>query len=337
APTPAATPSPTPLPFAKLRVFVAAEGPYHGGTGAVWVLEAPAGGEFAVVARIPQGGWPHNVSVSPDGKWVAVANRSSDQVSVIDPVALREVARVRVGRQPHGILWHPDSSLIYAANERDTGISRIEAGSWRALAPLAVGVPQHALAIRAERANELYFTVTNSREVDHLRVYDLAAGRITRIKVNDVHDVFYTPDGSELWSSSSGFLERPSDRVVIYDPESKRVKEELRFEGRYPFHTMTVNRDGMYFLADRSLMVLSSHTGPSGPSLMWLDWRARRIVGDTPLGRHVFHTTYDPVGDRVLATSNVDGMVNVIDVRTRQVVQKVAVPKPHGIVAVGIR
>jgi len=35
-------------------------------------------------------------------------------------------------------------------------------------------------------------------------------------------------------------------------------------------------------------------------------------------------------------TSNVDGMVNVIDRQTRKVVQKIAVPKAHGIVSVGL-
>jgi beta-xylosidase len=37
-----------------------------------------------------------------------------------------------------------------------------------------------------------------------------------------------------------------------------------------------------------------------------------------------------------LTTTNVDGMVNIIDVKTRAVVQKVPVPKAHGIGAVPI-
>ena len=37
-----------------------------------------------------------------------------------------------------------------------------------------------------------------------------------------------------------------------------------------------------------------------------------------------------------LDETNVDGMVNVIDVNTKQVVQKIPVPSCHGIVSVGI-
>jgi YVTN family beta-propeller protein len=90
----------------------------------------------------------------------------------------------------------------------------------------------------------------------------------------------------------------------------------------------------MYVMPDQSLMVLSDH---KGPSLLWLDYKSRKIVAETKgIGSQPFHTTYDPLGDRLLLTTNVDGMVNVIDVSTKQVIQKVPVPTCHGIAAVGI-
>lgn len=143
----------------------------------------------------------------------------------------------------------------------------------------------------------------------------------------------YVPDASELWSAPSGFLDKPSDRLVIYDP-AKRVKEEIRLAGRYPFHTMKQNRDGMFFPPDPALMILSDH---AGPSLLYVDWRRRAVAGETKVGPRPFHTTYDPLGDRLLVTSNRDGMVRVIDRASRTVVQQVAVPKAHGIVAIGMR
>ena len=85
---------------------------------------------------------------------------------------------------------------------------------------------------------------------------------------------------------------------------------------------------------DKAIMVLSDH---KGPSLLWIDYKARKIVAETKgLGAQPFHTTYDPLGERILLTTNVDGMVNVIDVNTKQVVQKIPVPTCHGIAAVGI-
>lgn len=329
-PTPSPTAQPTAAPrlYAKLRVFVASEN-----TDQVWVLEGAPDAQFALVGKIPVGRMPHQLSVSPDGKFVAVNNRMANTTSIIDPVAMKEIVRLSVGKQPHGILWSADAKTLFVAHERDNYISRFDAGTWKSLPPLMVGVPQHVLAMNKARPNELWFTVTNSSENDHLRSYDLDTKQIARVKVNDVHDAYFTPDGSELWSSSSGFLDKPSDRMIIYDPLTKTVKQEIHLKGRYPFHTLKLFQDGMYYPSNTSVMILSDHLGPS---LVWVDWRERSILGETKLGQQPFHSTYDVEGDRLLVTTNVDGMVNVIDMKTRQVVQKLPVTKAHGIASVGI-
>jgi YVTN family beta-propeller protein len=329
----AASPTPTPTPelrlYAKLRVFVASES-----TDQVWVMEGAPGKEFASVAKIPVGRMPHQMAVSPDGRFVAVNNRMANTTSIIDPIAMKEIARIGVGKQPHGIAFSVDSTTLYVAHERDNYIAVIDTATWKTTTPLMVGAPQHVLTVNAGHPRELWFTLTNTSETDVLRVIDLDTKQVTRVKVGDVHDVYFTPDGSELWSSSSGFIDKPSDRMVIYDPTQRKVKQEIHFPGRYPFHTLKPLQDGMYRPDDTSFMVLSDHLGPS---LLWVDWRERRIVAETKLGQQPFHSTYDPEGGRMLVTTNVDGMVNVIDMKTRQVLQKVPVTKAHGIVSVGIQ
>jgi YVTN family beta-propeller protein len=327
-----AAPVPTATPelrvYDKLRVFVASES-----TDQVWVLEATPTGQFELITKIPVGRMPHQMAVSPDGKYVAVNNRMANTTSIIDPQALKEIVRIPVGKQPHGITFSPDSRTLYVGHERDTYIAKIDTATWISTA-IMTGVPQHVLTINPMKTSELWFTVTNSSEGDVLRVVDLGTKVITKIAVGDVHDAYFTPDGSEVWSSSSGFLDKPSDRMVIYDPVAKKVKQEIHFAGRYPFHTLKPLQDGMYYPESSGIMVLSDHLGPS---LLWVDWRERRIVADTKLGQQPFHSTFDPEGGRLLVTTNVDGMVNVIDYKTRQVVQKVPVTKAHGIVSVGIR
>ena len=324
----APTATPQPALYKKLRIFVASES-----TDQLWVLDGAPGEPYVLVGKIPVGRLPHQLAVSPDGRWVAVNNRMGNSTSIIDPFTMKEVARLAVGKQPHGIAWSPDASTLFVGHERDMYIARIEAGTWRPLPPLMVGVPQHVLTIAPSRPNELWFTLTNTSQGDVLRVYDLTTNRTTNIRVSDVHDAYFTPDESEVWSSSSGFLDKPSDRMVIYDPVAKTVKNEIRFPGHYPFHSEKMDQDGMYFMADKSVMLLSDHLLPG---LLWVDWRERKIVGETKLGQQPFHTTYDPEGGRLLTTTNVDGMVNVIDLKTRAVVQKVPVPKAHGIGAVPI-
>lgn len=322
----AASPTPAATPFRSLRVFVASD---MGDT--IYILEG--GATFSVVGQITVGKMPHNLAVSPDGRWIATGNRMANSVSIIDPYAMKEVARVAVGRQPHDLTWSLDSKLLYVGHERDTFIARIETGTWRPLTPLVVGVPQHDLAQSATRPNELFFTVTNSMEPDHLRVYDLASNQITKFKIQDVHDVFFTPDQRELWTTSSGYVDVPSDRLLASDPASRTFKAEFHLAGHYPFHTMKAGRDGLFFPPAGTPMLLTDHLGPS---LLWVDAKTRTIVGETKVGPEPYHETYDPIGDRVLVTSNKDGNVWVIDRRTRAVVQTVAVHAAHGMVAVGL-
>ncbi len=343
-PTAVATAAPAPQPgeYGKLRIFVASEGAYEAGKpGDLYVLESTGRSEVTAVAKIPMGLWPHNIAVSPNGRWVAVADRLSDQVGIVEVDTLTEISRVKVGRQPHAILWAPDSSAIYVGSEKESVISRLEAGTWRTLPPLQVGVKQHTFAMDPSKPNELWFTVTLDNVADHLRVYDLTTGKITQIKgAFDVHDAYFTPDRSEVWSSSSGYLDKASDRMLVYDPAEKTLKGEIKFPGHYPFHTLKPLQDGLYFPKDTSVMLLSSHysaeRGRNGASLLWVDWKARKVIDETPVGVRPFHMTYDPVGGRVLLTSNTDGMVNVIDWETHKILQKVPVPRPHGIVAVGL-
>src|SRR5688500_5858440 len=62
--TPAPARTPGPALYSKLRVFVASES-----TDQVWVLDGVPGHEFALVGKIPVGRLPHQLAVSPDGKW----------------------------------------------------------------------------------------------------------------------------------------------------------------------------------------------------------------------------------------------------------------------------
>jgi len=53
-----------------------------------------------IVGRVLTGGGPNWVAFSPDGKYVCVSNSGSDDVSIIDAKARREVACLKVGRVP---------------------------------------------------------------------------------------------------------------------------------------------------------------------------------------------------------------------------------------------
>ncbi len=61
------------------------------------------------------GSVPKYVATTPDGRYVLVTNWCTDDLSVIDVGAGREVRRLPMGRHPRGIAVSPDSSRAYVA------------------------------------------------------------------------------------------------------------------------------------------------------------------------------------------------------------------------------
>ena len=74
---PAASPTPELRLYSKLRVFVASES-----TDSVWVMEAAPDGQYATIGKIPVGRLPHQMAVSPNGKYVVVNNRMASSTSI---------------------------------------------------------------------------------------------------------------------------------------------------------------------------------------------------------------------------------------------------------------
>ena len=100
----------------------------------------------AEMGRIPVGTGPWGIAVSPDGVWVATANRESAQVDAegnhvslinVDKAALgakdAETARLIVGTnnpsaasRPFGVAFTPDSKTLLVSNFRANNLSFVD-------------------------------------------------------------------------------------------------------------------------------------------------------------------------------------------------------------------
>jgi len=69
-----------------------------------------------VIDTIPVGSRPWGVSVTPDGAYAYVSNRSSSTVSVIDTSKNSVIKSIFVGGSPSGITVTPDGKYVYVNN-----------------------------------------------------------------------------------------------------------------------------------------------------------------------------------------------------------------------------
>jgi YVTN family beta-propeller protein len=148
------------------KVYVADE---EGDT--VTVLDATS---FAKLATIPVGREPHNIQVSPDGRWAWVtinsevegktkgpakhapaampraeheAMTAAGQVWVIDTATDRLVDKIRVGKHPAHVVLSPDGRFAYVTNGGDDTVSVIETATRTALATIPVGAYPHGIRV----------------------------------------------------------------------------------------------------------------------------------------------------------------------------------------------
>lgn len=324
--TSATAPTPTPTSAAQVepRIFIASE---RTNSIQVWQGEPPR-----FVTMIPVGRYPHNLSVSNNARWVAAANRWSNDISIVDTATLTETHRIRVGVAPHDLSWSPDDKRLYVTQEKEFFITVIDAENWTALDPIRVDSPQHDLAI-APDGREMWLTTIQYRG---LLFVDLQKNEMVgqlRYFPHGSHDITFRPDVDEVWVTSSGFIRGPADTdptIVIFDRASRQIKANQPF-GQYPFHSVKKFRDGL-FLPPNSETVWFSDRGLGG--VIEVNVARREVVAEVKTGRAPFHLTFGPNGLLYVANHD-DATFCVIDPQQHIVLHTVNVaPDPHGIVVI---
>jgi YVTN family beta-propeller protein len=85
------------------------------------------------------GGLPIDVRVSPDGSVFYVANQGRHGVSVVDPVAMKEIQFLPTGQGAHGLQVSRDTRSLYVSNRLAGSISVIDFATRRVTATWNVG------------------------------------------------------------------------------------------------------------------------------------------------------------------------------------------------------
>ena len=284
------------------------------------------------VKRIRTGRNPHNMGISPNGRWVVSGDRFAEQLSVIDTKSLKRIAVVKTGKHPHDFGFSADSKLLYVGHERETFINVFETGTWKKRSAIEVGLAQHDISLSPD-GRELWFTVTNQPYRKGLPRVGIVSLTDPQKKVQmldsgrNAHDVIFGPAGRIVWVTNGGFIGYPDPHVNFLDPKTRRVLGQIRV-GRYPFHGPKRGRDGNYLPVDAKQMWFSDR-GTS--SVIAVDIASRKIVSSVPVGKGPFHVAVTPKGVLFVA-NNESNTVTIIDGAAKAILRTLRVDKkPHGL------
>jgi YVTN family beta-propeller protein len=344
-------------------LYVACEG-----TDALAILDLGSARVRAQVA-FPPGSLPHGVAAAPDGRSVFVSLRGRDRVARVDAGALSFVESGPVGRGPCGLALDPSGGTLVVADAESNDAALVDAKSLSVLALLAAGREPYRVAVSPDgrfahvvnRMSGLHGT--RDLPVSEVTVIDIAARRVVaRVPLPSCHlseGIAFLPDGSRSvipavrvrnrlpisqvakgWVMSGAIALVPADgsgpAEVLPTDDADRFWADpagvaVAGDGSAAF-VAAAGADAVSVISLPHLLAAAAAPPPAdgGEKVDRTDLAADFVDARLPVGADPREVAASRDGSRFFVAERWDGMVAVVDARSRKVVSRVDLGGPRG-------
>jgi YVTN family beta-propeller protein len=283
-----------------------------------------------VLARIPVGPDPHEVTATADGKFAYVTNTGggrSFEINLIDLVAQKALpnldAKPLMG--PHGIAIA--GGKVYFSAEGSKAVGRFDISTNKLDWSMGTGQERTHMVFVTKDEKQIYTTNVNAGTVSILADTLLPAANFpgaqprrdwvqTVIQVSKGAEGFdVTPNGKELWTSAA-----EDGTISVIDLRSKKLV--------YTIDAKAVGANRLKFTPDGKLAFVSSlRVG----DLFVFDVATRKEVKRIKIGKGAAGIEVEPSGARVFVACTPDNYVAIIDLKKLEVTGHIDVgPGPDG-------
>ncbi|HEY3444350.1 MAG TPA: YncE family protein [Paludibaculum sp.] len=286
-----------------------------------------------VLGRIPSGPDPHEVEVSPDGRFAYISNYGGgayNTISVVDLAAQKALPAVDLGplRGPHGLAFA--GGKVWFTAEANKVIGSYDPASGKVDWILGTGQNRtHMIFVSGDLKRMITSNVSSATMTFIEKSTGAARGGSppprspqgdwdeTVVAVGRGAEGFdVSPDGKELWAANA-----LDGTISILDVAGKKVIETL------PANVVSANR--LKFTPDGALVFVSTLRSPD---LVILDASTRREVRRVKIGRGAAGIQMQPDGARAYVSCTPDDYVTIIDLKTLEVAgQIIAGKQPDGL------
>lgn len=274
-------------------------------------------GKLQVIAKVPVGEDPHEVTASADGTRAYVSNYgygAFHTLAVVNLAARRAEAPIDLGalRGPHGLAF--EGGKVWFTAEAAKALGRWDPASGKVDLILGTGQNRTHMIWVAKNEQEIVTANVSSATVsiftrEPVPTPPTPPGGAPRTDWNETvvsvgkgsegFDV--SPDGKEVWVANAG-----DGTVSVVSLPGKKLEQ-----------TLQVNAHGanrLKFTPDGRMALVSA-----GPELVVLDAAKRTVKARVPIGHGSGGVLVEPGGKRAFVACGPDNYVAVINLETLQV------------------
>ncbi len=284
-----------------------------------------------VVAKLPTGKGPHEVTVSPDGRTAYVSNfgrysvypagdtehdKAGDTITVVDVVARKVRATFDLGTHtgPHGMVVSHDGKLLWVTSETPQAILELDSATGKILHVWNTNQVRSHMIVVTPDEKKFYVTNTVSGTVS---VVDRGTGEVKILATGPgTEGIAISPDGKEVWAAS-----RADAKIEIISTATDSIETSFPSGGKGPKR--------MQFTPDGA-QVWVTNDGSNQATVF--DARSREVLGNLTLSKAPSGVSISSDGSHAYITNANANELTFIEVASRKILGTLAIgTDPDGV------
>jgi DNA-binding beta-propeller fold protein YncE len=231
----------------------------------------------AITASVTAQGVPRRDSYDGVAVRILQSNNAGDIHHIIDPAINRVVGLIRGCPHAHNLTVHPDALYYYCANEQDKTVDVFDTRTLKLVQQIKLSERPNKIAVN-KKHRKIYAAIVTRPLVD---VIDIATHKLVRsVPVHaTVHNVFVTPDESEVIAGLRGEVEPGEPSFQVIDPATDTVSWGMALTGHTQYGRTTHEVRPMAFEAGADGSTTRAFAQATGINAVFvIDWKARKVV-----------------------------------------------------------
>jgi YVTN family beta-propeller protein len=252
-------------------------------------------GVLLLVATMAAQGVPRLTSYEGVAVRILQSNNAGNVHHIIDPTLNRVVGLIKGCPHAHNLTVHPDGLYYYCANEQDKTVDVFDTRTLQLVQQIALSERPNKIAVN-KKHRKIYAGIvartakpaapgatpaSGNSLVSVVDVIDIATHKVIRsIAVHHpVHNVFVTPDESEVVAGLRGEVDAGEPTIQVIDPKTDTVVWGMELAGHRQYGRTHHEVRPMAFEAGSDGSTARAFAQATGINAVWvIDWKKRQVV-----------------------------------------------------------